>query len=99
MLDITNNGLDAIILDSKEILGFIDLRSLVYFKIKQGTLQQNLSEYYRFERADTLCKQLNKFINMLKKDRQQEDSKEKCPLLDPSDKRKYMIDRKYWRNI
>ena len=45
MLDITNNGLDTIIFDPKEVLGIIDLRSLGYYKIKQGTSQQNLSKY------------------------------------------------------
>ena len=93
MLAITNNGLDTIIFDPKEMLGIIDLISFGYYKIKQGTLQQNLSKYYRFKRADTLCKQFNKFINMLKKERQQESSKEKYPWLDPSDERKYMTDR------
>ena len=67
-LDITNNGLDIIIFDPKEVLAVIDLRSLGYYKIKQGILQQNLSKYYRLEKADTLCKQLNKFINTLKRD-------------------------------
>ena len=95
MLDITNNGLDTIILDPKEMLEIIDLRSLGYYKIKQGTLQQNLSKYYRFKRVDTLCGQFNKCINTLKKERQQEDSKEKYPWVDPNDKRKYMTDRKY----
>ena len=47
-LDVTNNGLDTIIFDPKEVLGIIDLRSLVYYKIKQGTLQKNKSKYYRF---------------------------------------------------
>ena len=93
MLDITNNGLDTIIFDPKEMLGIIDLRSLGYYKIKQGTLQQNLNKYYRSKRADTLCKQFNKFINMLKKERQQEKSKEKYPWLDPKDERKYMTDK------
>ena len=75
------------------MLGIIDLRSLGYCKIKQGTLQPNLSKYYRFKKADTLCKQFNKFMYMLKKERQQEESKEKYPWLDPSDRSKYMTDR------
>ena len=29
-LDITNNGLDTIIIDPKEVLGVVDLRSLGY---------------------------------------------------------------------
>ena len=93
MLDITNNGLDTIILDPKEVLGIIDIRSQGYYKIKQGTLQQNLSKYYKFEKADTLCEQFNKFINRLKIGRQQEESKEKYPRLYPGDERKYMTDR------
>ena len=93
MLNITNNGLDTIILNPKKMLGIIDLRSLGYYKIKQGTFQQNLSKYYRFQRADTLCKQFNKFINVPKKERQQEESREKYPWLDPSDERKLMTDR------
>ena len=51
-LDIVNNGTDTIIFKPKEMLGIVDLRSLGYYKIKQGTLQQTLSIYYRFERAD-----------------------------------------------
>ena len=90
MLDITNSGLDTITFKPEKVLGIIDLRSLGYYKIKQGTLQQNLSKYYRFEKVDTLCEQFNKFINTLKKEWQQEELKEKYPWLDPSDERKYM---------
>ena len=43
-LDITNNGLDTTIFDLKEVLRIIDLRSLGYYKINQGILQQNLSK-------------------------------------------------------
>ena len=75
MLDVTNNGLHTIILDPKEMLGIVDLRSSGYYKIKQGIMQQNLSKYYRFERVDTLCEHFHKFINMLMKERQQEESK------------------------
>ena len=54
-LDIANNGSDTITFEPEEMLGILDLRSLGYYKIKQGILQQNLSKYYKFERADTLC--------------------------------------------
>ena len=53
------------------MLGTLDLKSLGYYKIKQGILQQNLSTYYRFELTDILCEQFNKFINMLKKERKE----------------------------
>ena len=91
-LDITNRGLDTIIFHPKEVLGILVLRSLGCYKIKQGILQQNLNKYYRFEKADILCEQFNKFINTLKKERKEE-TKEKYPWLDPSDERKYMTDR------
>ena len=76
---ISNNGLDTIIFNLQEMLGILDLRSLGYYKIKQGTLQQNLNKYYRFEQVDTLCEHFNKFINTLKKERQQKETKEKDP--------------------
>ena len=76
------------------MLGILDLRSLGYYKIKQGILQQNLSKYYKVKRVDTLCIHFNKFINTLKKEREQEELKENYPWLDPIDERKYMT-KKY----
>ena len=51
ILDIVINGTETIKFKTEEALGIVDLRSLGYYKIKQGILQQNLSKYYRFERA------------------------------------------------
>ena len=45
ILDIVNNGTETIIFKAEEMLGIVDLRSLGYFKIKNGILQQNLSKY------------------------------------------------------
>ena len=75
------------------MLVILDLRSLGYYKIKQGILKHNFSKYYKFERADTLCKHFNKFINTLKKERQQKELKENYLWLDPSDERKHMADK------
>ena len=50
-----------------------------------------MSKYYIFEKADVLCEQFNKFINTLKKERQ-DLTKEKYLWLDPSDERKYITD-------
>ena len=93
MLDIVNNDPDTMIFKLEEMLRIVDLRSLGYCKIKQGILQQNLSKYYKFERADTLCEHFNKFINTLKREREKKELKESYPWLDPNDKRKYMINR------
>ena len=68
VLDIKNAGKDTMILNPKEMIGIVDIRSLGYYKIKQGILQQNLSKYYRFEEASKLCEYFNKFMETLKKD-------------------------------
>ena len=79
ILDIVNNGTETIIFKPEEMLEIVDLRSLGCYKIKQGTLQQNLSKYYRFEMMDTLCEHFNKFINTLKKETEQKEWEESYP--------------------
>ena len=74
------------ILKPEEMIGFVDLRLLGYYKIKQGILQQALSRYYNFERAENLCEYFNKFINALKGEREQKLLEDKNPWLDPGDK-------------
>ena len=37
-LDITNNTREILIFDRKTMIGILDLRSLGYYKIKQGVL-------------------------------------------------------------
>ena len=63
---VMNSTHEAVTFHPKEILGIIDLRSLGYYKIKQGVLQQNLSCKYHFESANEVCNQFNKLINTLK---------------------------------
>ena len=77
----TNSSLETEIFDQK-ILGMLDLRLIGYYKIMQGMLQQNLTKYYRFKSADTLCQQFNKFMNTLKKEKKEE-TQEKYPWLEP----------------
>ena len=67
ILEIVNNGTETIIFKPEEMIGIVDLRSLGYYEIKQGIMQQNLSKYYRSEMADTLCEYFNKSVNTLKK--------------------------------
>ena len=75
------------------MIGIIDLRLLGYYKIKQGILQQNLSRYYRFEKAEKLCEYFNKFVNILKKERELKLPDDKYPWLDPDDEQRHMTDR------
>ena len=91
-LDITNNAQETVILDPNQMLDILDLRSLSYYKIKQGVLQQNLSKCYHFESAEKLCKEFNAIINERKKEEGKEIEKDKYPWLDDSDERKYMTD-------
>ena len=93
ILHIVNNSTETIIFKPEVMLGIVDLRSLGYYKIKQGILQQKPSKYYRFERADTLCEYFNKFINTLEKEREQKEMEENYPRLDLCDERKYMTDQ------
>ena len=74
------------------MIGILDLRSLGYYKIRQGVLQQNLSKCYHFESADRLCEEFNILVHELKKDKKILDQ-EKYPWLEDSDERKYMTDR------
>ena len=62
MLDmIYNSNSEAFILNPREALGILDLRSLGYCKIKQGVIQLKLSRFYEFESADEVCTQYNNF--------------------------------------
>ena len=61
-LDITNNTRETIIFDKKTSIGILDLRSLGYYKIKQGVLQQNLDKYYQLEKVDKICADFNRIM-------------------------------------
>ena len=92
MFKVTNDMHETVTFDPTQILGIIDLRSLGYYKIKQGVLQQNLSHMYHFESAHKICDQFNRLINMLRKEEKMEGT-EKYLWLDDSDERKYMSDK------
>ena len=88
-LVVTNNTQETVILESKQMLGILDLRSLGYYKIKQDVLQQNLSKCYHFESAERLCEEFNTLVNEIKKD-EKVSEKDKCLCLEDSDERKHM---------
>ena len=92
ILDVKNTGKDTMILRPEEMIGIVDIRSLGYYKIKQGILQQNLSKYYRFEEAEKLCEYFYKFVDTLKKEGEQTPT-DKYPWLDLEDERRNMTDR------
>ena len=92
MLDITNNMRETLIFDRKTMIGILDLRSLGYYKIKQGVLQQNLNKYYYFEEANRVCEAFNKMVETVKQEEKGKQN-EKYPWLDDTDERKYMMDR------
>ena len=88
------NSTEEVTFNTEHIVGVVDLRSLGYYKIKQGVLQQNLSHYH-LESAENVCHQYNKLINTLRKEEQEASVhvKDKYPWLDDSDERKHMTDR------
>ena len=77
----------------EEMIGVIHLRSLGYYKIKQGILQQNLIRYYKFEKVEKLCEYFNKFVNTLKKEREQKSSEDRYQWLDPDHEQRHMTDK------
>ena len=93
---VNNSNLETLILNPGEALGILDLRSLGYYKIHQGVIQQKLSRFYNFESAEEVCMQFKNLINMIRKE-QKAIMEEKYPWLDKSDERKYMSDEEILR--
>ena len=91
-LDVTNNTQKTVIFDPNQVLAILDLRSLGYYKIKQGVLQQNLSKYYHFESVNRLSEEFNAIVND-RKEEEKKVEKDRYPWLDDNDERKYMTDR------
>ena len=75
MLDVTNSTRETLTFD-KKMIGILDLRSLGYYKIKQGVLQQNLNKYYHLDEADKVCEEFNKMVEMVRQE-EEKDKKEK----------------------
>ena len=92
MLDIANNTRETLIFDRKTMIGILDLRSLGYYKIRQGVLQQNLNKFYHFEEANKVCGAFNKMVETAKQE-EKDKQKEKYPWLDDTGERKYMMDQ------
>ena len=54
MLHIINKGAETMIFKPEEMIGIIALRLLCYYKMKQEKFKQNLSRYYKFEKAEKI---------------------------------------------
>ena len=92
---VMNSTHEMVTFDPKNVLGIVDLRSLGYYKIKQGVLQQNLSYMYHFESASKVCDQFNRLINTLKREEEEEGTcnMDKYLWLDDSVERKHMTEK------
>ena len=91
---VMNSTHETVTFDPKRMLGIVDLRSLGYYKIKQGVLQQNLSCMYHFESVSKVCDQFNRLINTLKREEEEGTcNMDKYPWLDDSDEMKHMTDK------
>ena len=67
-LNVTNNTHKTVIFEPKQMLGILDLRSIGYYKIKQGVLQQNLSKCYHFESVERLCEEFSTIVDERKRE-------------------------------
>ena len=65
------------------MIGIVDLRSLCYYKIKQGILQQTLYRYYKFKRAEKLCEYFNKFVKHPKERKRTEITRRRLSMVRP----------------
>ena len=65
---VTNETHETVTFNPTQMFGIIDLRSLWYYKLKQGVLQQTLSHIYHFEPANKVCDQFNRLMNILRKE-------------------------------
>ena len=91
---VMNSTHEMVTFDPKRMPGIVDLRSLGYYKIKQGVLQQNFSCIYHFEPASKVCDQFNRLIYTLKREEEEGTcNTDKYPWLDDSDVRKHMTDK------
>ena len=90
---VTNDTHETVTFDPKEMLGIVDMRSLSYYKINQGVLQQNLSCMYHFESVNKVCNQFNRLINTLKKEEEGTCNTDKYPWLEDSNERKHMTNK------
>ena len=90
-LDVTNSSFESVIFNPKEMLCILALRSIGYYKIKHGILQQNLSKHFTSEAANVLHEQFNKTVNTLKKEKEETD--DKYPWLDKDDEGRNMLDK------
>ena len=94
MLKVNNGSEGKVTFNPTDMVGVVDLRSLGYYKVKQGVLQQYFSKQYYFESANTVCDQFNRLINTLMKEEEEKGKgDDKYSWLDDSDKRKHMTDR------
>ena len=93
-LKVTNGTQERVTFNPTDMVGIVDLRSLGYYKVKQGMLQQNLSKQYHFESANTVCDQFTRLTNTLKKEEEEKGKgDDKYPWLGHSDEGKHMTDR------
>ena len=65
---VKNDMHETMTFNPTQMLGIINLRSLGYYKIKQGVLQQNLSHMYHLVSAHKVCDQFNRLIDTLRKE-------------------------------
>ena len=93
-LKVTNGTQEKVTFSPTDMVGIVDLRSLGYYKVKQGMLQQNLSKQYHFKSANTACDQFNRLINMLKKEEEEKGKgNDKYHWLDNSNERILEIEK------
>ena len=86
MLKVTISTHNKVTFNPEDVVGIVDLRSLGYYKIKQGVL---------IESVEIVCEQYNRLTNTLRKEEREAKvcDKDNYPWFDDSNERKYMSDK------
>ena len=63
IFEIVNVDTKPIVMEPKEHIGILDIRSMRYYKISHDVMQQQLSHMYHFENLYEICDSFNKIVN------------------------------------
>ena len=90
-LEVTNDSANVLVLDHQKAKEILDIRSLGYYKIPQGVLQQRLSKYSSSESLQNIFELYNNFKKYVT--RRNNKFKRSISLIRTSDPRRELTDK------
>ena len=90
-IEVVNDSNAVMLLDPSKVVGILDLRSLVYYKLWQGVPEQRFSRYFNFDSLDKSFVEYNSFRTKFQEETRY--SAGLYPWLEPNDPRRKMTGR------